>query len=43
VVILPSDHHLAACKAISPGDLVGETFVIVSDTAPVLRAVDRID
>jgi LysR family transcriptional regulator, hca operon transcriptional activator len=22
-----------------PGDLVGETFVIVSDTAPVLRAV----
>jgi len=39
VVILPSDHRLAALKAISPGDLVGETFVIVSDTAPVLRAV----
>jgi LysR family hca operon transcriptional activator len=39
VVILPSDHPLAALKAISPGDLVGETFVIVSDTAPVLRAV----
>jgi LysR family hca operon transcriptional activator len=39
MVILPSDHHLAALKAISPGDLVGETFVIVSDTAPVLRAV----
>jgi LysR family hca operon transcriptional activator len=39
VVILPSDHRLAALKAISPRDLVGETFVIVSDTAPVLRAV----
>jgi LysR family hca operon transcriptional activator len=39
VVILPSDHRLAALKAISPGDLVGETFVTVSDTAPVLRAV----
>ena len=39
VVILPSDHRLAALKAISPGDLVGETFVIVSGTAPVLRAV----
>jgi LysR family hca operon transcriptional activator len=38
-VILPSDHRLAALKAISPRDLVGETFVIVSDTAPVLRAV----
>jgi LysR family transcriptional regulator, hca operon transcriptional activator len=39
VVILPSDHRLAALKAISPRDLVGETFVGVSDTAPVLRAV----
>ena len=39
MVVLPSDHHLAALKAISPRDLVGETFVIVSDTAPVLRAV----
>src|SRR4029077_14388695 len=37
VVVLPGDHHLAALKAISPGDLVGETFVTVSDTAPVLR------
>src|SRR5579864_9139844 len=27
MVILPSDHHLAARKAISPGDLLGETFV----------------
>jgi LysR family hca operon transcriptional activator len=39
MVILSSDHHLAAHKAISPRDLVGETFVIVSHTAPVLRAV----
>src|SRR6267378_3392210 len=38
-VILPSDHRLAALKAISPRDLAGETFVIVSRTAPVLRAV----
>ena len=39
VVILPSDHRLSVLKAISPRDLVGETFVIVSHTAPVLRAV----
>src|SRR3982074_821388 len=26
VAVLPSDHHLAALKAISPGDLAGETF-----------------
>src|ERR1700735_5095036 len=39
MVILPSDHRLAALKAISPKDLVGETFVIVSDTAPVLREI----
>jgi LysR family hca operon transcriptional activator len=39
MVVLPSDHRLAAHKAISPEDLVGETFVGVSDTAPVLRAV----
>jgi LysR family hca operon transcriptional activator len=39
VVILPGDHRLAALKAIGPGDLVGETFVTVSHTAPVLRAI----
>jgi LysR family hca operon transcriptional activator len=39
VVVLPSDHRLAALKAISPQDLVGEPFVTVSDTAPVLRKV----
>jgi len=36
---LPGDHRLAALKAINPRDLIGETFVTVSDTAPVLRAV----
>jgi LysR family hca operon transcriptional activator len=39
MVILPSDHRLAALKAISPRELVGETFVTVSKTAPVLRVV----
>jgi LysR family hca operon transcriptional activator len=39
VVVLPSNHRLAAVKAISPQDLVGETFVTVSGTAPVLRRV----
>ncbi len=39
VVVLPSDHRLAALKAISPRDIVGETFVSVSGTAPVLRVV----
>jgi LysR family hca operon transcriptional activator len=39
MVILPSNHRLAALKSIGPRDLMGETFVTVSDTAPVLRAV----
>src|ERR1700726_4538319 len=39
MVVLPSDHRLAALKVISPKDLVGEAFVIVSNTAPVLREV----
>jgi LysR family hca operon transcriptional activator len=39
VVVLPSNHVLAARSAISPGDLVGETFVGVSRTAPAVRAV----
>jgi LysR family hca operon transcriptional activator len=39
MVIMPSDHHLTALKAISLRDLVGETFVIVSGTAPVLRVI----
>jgi len=39
VVILPSDHRLAAHQAIDPHDLAGETFISVSKTAPVLRVV----
>jgi LysR family hca operon transcriptional activator len=39
LVVMPSDHRLASLAAISPGDLVGETFLSVSDTAPVLRVV----
>jgi LysR family hca operon transcriptional activator len=39
VVVLPSDHRLVAFNAISPRALVGETFVTVSHTAPVLRGI----
>jgi LysR family hca operon transcriptional activator len=39
MVILSSDHHLAALKTLSPRDLVGETLVAVSHTAPVLRKI----
>jgi LysR family hca operon transcriptional activator len=39
MVVMSNDHHLSALKAISPKDLVGETFVVASDTAPVLRKV----
>ena len=39
VLILPSDHRLAALKTISPQELTGEAFVTVSHTAPVLRAI----
>lgn len=38
VVILPTDHPLARKHEISPSDLVGETFIGVSDVAPLLRA-----
>ena len=39
MVVLPSNHRLAALKSIAPSDLADEPFVIVSNTAPVLRAV----
>jgi LysR family hca operon transcriptional activator len=39
MVVLPSDHRLAALKSVGPRDLVSQTFVTVSDTAPVLRMV----
>ena len=39
MAVFPNDHRLASLKSISPEDLVDETFVTVSDTAPVLRMV----
>jgi LysR family transcriptional regulator, hca operon transcriptional activator len=39
MVVLPSDHRLAALKSIDAKDLEGEIFVTVSKTAPVLRMV----
>jgi LysR family hca operon transcriptional activator len=39
MVVLPGNHRLAALKSIGPSDLVGEPFVTVSNTAPVLRTV----
>jgi LysR family hca operon transcriptional activator len=39
VVVLPSDHRLASHEAINPRDIVGETFIAVSNTAPVGRKI----
>ena len=39
VVVLPSDHRLASRKSMRLTDLVGETFISVSKTAPALRGV----
>jgi LysR family hca operon transcriptional activator len=39
VVVLPSDHRLASRHAIDPHEIVGETFITVSSTAPTLRVV----
>jgi len=39
IVLMPSDHALAARKAIRPQDFVGEIFIGVSNKAAVLRAV----
>src|ERR1700745_3852959 len=39
VVILPSDHPLAERKAIDPHDLVGETYIGISEIPRVLHAV----
>src|SRR5882724_10758638 len=39
VAVLPSDHRLASHEVINPQDIVGETFIAVSNTAPVTRGV----
>jgi LysR family hca operon transcriptional activator len=39
VVVLPSDHRLALQTTIDPHEIVGETFINVSSTAPVLRVI----
>ena len=39
LVFLPSDHPLARREAIDPHDLVGETFIGISEIPHVLRAV----
>jgi LysR family hca operon transcriptional activator len=39
VVVMPSDHRLASQKAIGVQEIMGETFISVSNTAPVLRTV----
>ena len=41
VVLLPSDHPLAAATAIAPHELAGQTFIGISEVAPVLRAATR--
>jgi LysR family transcriptional regulator, hca operon transcriptional activator len=39
--VLPSDHRLAAHAAVDPRDLVGETFIGISEVPRVLRSVIR--
>jgi LysR family hca operon transcriptional activator len=39
VVVMPSDHRLAALDQIDPWDLAGERFIAVSNTAPIVKAI----
>ena len=39
IVILPSDHRLASRASINPREIKEETFITVSNTAPVLRVI----
>ena len=38
-VVFPSDHRLAAQEAVDLPEIVGETFIIPSNTAPILHAL----
>lgn len=41
VVLMPADHRLASCAAIDPRDFKDESFISVSNIAPMLRiAID---
>jgi LysR family hca operon transcriptional activator len=39
LLVMPSDHRFAARERIAIADIVGEVFISVSNTAPVLRRV----
>jgi LysR family transcriptional regulator, hca operon transcriptional activator len=39
IVAIPSDHRLASQDAIALQDIVGETFIGISNTAPTLRVI----
>jgi LysR family hca operon transcriptional activator len=39
VLVMPSDHRLASHDAIRVQEIVGETYIGISSTAPVLRAL----
>ncbi len=39
VLVLPSDHRLAAQTAVAIQDIAGETFIGMSNTAPTLRVI----
>jgi LysR family transcriptional regulator, hca operon transcriptional activator len=39
IVVFPSDHRLASREAVELREIVGETFIIPSNTAPTLRVV----
>jgi LysR family hca operon transcriptional activator len=39
VLVFPSDHRLAAQEAVDLQQIVGETFIIPSNTAPTLRSL----
>jgi LysR family transcriptional regulator, hca operon transcriptional activator len=39
IVVFPSDHRLASRDAVELREIVGETFIVPSNTAPTLRVV----
>jgi LysR family transcriptional regulator, hca operon transcriptional activator len=39
IIVLPSDHRLASRDAIALRDIAGETFIGMSNTAPMLRLI----